>query len=60
MPKDPMERPERQGEKGDCKLKYGTEVETIARVSEKTGELYFGCPNFGPPYFCRFNGCRSH
>lgn len=61
--KDPMDRPEQAGEFGgrcpDCKLR-GTDVPTIARRSRVTHELYFGCPNFGPPHYCRFNGCRSH
>ena len=64
MPKDPKEAPERRGEKGGpcpaCKLYYDIEVPTVARKSKKTGELYFGCPNYGPPYYCTFTGCRSH
>jgi hypothetical protein len=55
MTKDPMERPDRRGEKGgvcpDC------EGNTVARAQRGTGKLYFGCENFATG--CRFNGCRD-
>jgi len=60
--KDPMSRPDKVGEKGGfcpkCKQKHDLETPTVARLSGK-GQLYFGCPNFDPPYNCRFNGCRD-
>ncbi len=63
MPKDPMTRPDRVGEKGGfcprCKEKFGLETPTVARKHKKDGKLYFGCPNFDPPYSCRFNGIRD-
>jgi hypothetical protein len=61
MPKDTMERPDRQGEIGAfcpcCKKKHNIEVPTVAREQKGTGKLYFGCPNF--KLGCRFNGCRD-
>ena len=63
MPKDPMEKPDYPGEVGGfcpvCKERYGIEVRTIARRQPATKKLYFGCPNYNPPYNCRFNGCRD-
>jgi hypothetical protein len=62
-PKDPMSTPDFVGEIGGfcprCKEKYNIETPTKARRQNVTGKLYFGCPNFDPPYKCRFNGCRD-
>jgi len=61
MPKNPMDRPERRGEKtGPCpKCGY---PEVVARQSRTTGELYFGCarPKMAKGLGCNFKGCRSH
>ena len=54
--KDPMERPSNRFEKGGPCPKCG--APTIARKSNKTGELYFGCTK--KPEECNFKGCRSH
>jgi len=43
----------------ECERKYGIKTPLVARQQQGTGKLYFGCPNFDPPYNCRFNGCRD-
>jgi len=62
-PKGPMDTPDYRGEIGpfcpECERKHGIKTPLVARQQEGTGKLYFGCPNFGPPYHCRFNGCRD-
>lgn len=62
-PKCPMDKPDYRGEIGpfcpDCERKHGIKTRLVAREQQGTGKLYFGCPNFDPPYRCRFNGCRD-
>jgi hypothetical protein len=60
-PKNPVESPDRRGEKGGPCPKCGW-PETVARRSRKTKELYFGCarPKAGRTKGCNFKGCRSH
>ena len=61
--KGPMDRPDSRGEIGpfcpDCERKHGIKTRLTAREKQGTGKLYFGCPNFDPPYRCRFHGCRD-
>lgn len=56
MFKDPMQKPDRKGEKGGPCPECGSP--TVAHEQKGTGKLYFGCTNFAGG--CRFNGCRDH
>ena len=62
MPKDPWSRPNGWKEIGgncpECQQKRKISAPTVARRSQRTRELYFGCSNFQRG--CRFYGCRSH
>jgi len=58
-----MDTPDYPGEPGpycpECERKYVIKTPLVARQQKGTEKLYFGCPNFRPPYSCRFNGCRD-
>jgi len=61
--KNPTDTPDYRGQVGPycpkCEKGHGIKTRLVGRQQKGTGKLYFGCPNFGPPYNCNFNGCRD-